>query len=149
MPLPRPNRLTDGYLDGDIGRDRFRRTKKRLSMQGAEIENELRSPEREIDRIYDRIDQTLELAKDAQQSYTSGTPDEKRVMLKSISSNRIVIGREPSVELSRPLKILANSACFLNGCAYQDVTRTEAIETVQELLRSATPSVRSGGSECA
>ena len=120
----RLDRLTEGYLDGDIDRDHFRRTKGELSKRQSEIENELRSPEREIDRIYDRIDQTLELAEDAQQSYRSGSPDEKRVMLRSISSNRIVIGREPTVELSNPFEILASSAWFLNGCPYQDVTRT-------------------------
>lgn len=122
----RLNRLTDAYLDGLIERDLFENRKNALMLEQKELQEHIAALENDNKFILNRLAEFLELAGSALLSYEMGIPDERREMLKIITSNRLVNGKNVDVKLSMPFEIIANRSKCSNGSPYRDTPRTLA-----------------------
>ena len=130
----RTERLTDGYLDGDIDSDLYRRTKGTLSQERIHLEQQLDRPDEQISAARASIQEILELARSPQQSYECGTDAEKREMLRIVSSNRAVTPGHVVVEPSKPFRIIQDAQRVLNGLNDQDTSRTGQLRSIMDRL---------------
>jgi hypothetical protein len=74
--------------------------------------------------VVDRLSKFLELAGDAYLLYQASLPAEKRDLLKIVTSNRTVTGKNVVVALQDPFSDVANRYISSNGRAYRDRPRT-------------------------
>ncbi|MDQ3816152.1 MAG: recombinase family protein [Acidobacteriota bacterium] len=118
----RLTRLTDAYIDRLIEKDVFEQRKALLLMERKSLEeaysgNKLRSVPAQVEEFF-------ELAGDAYLRYKLGEPEEKRVLLKIATSNRIICGKEVHITLSQPFAEVANRFQTSNSSPYRDELRT-------------------------
>ncbi len=127
-------RLTNGYLDGDIESDLYRKTKKKLTTKRAQLQQQIDEPNDTIEEIRQTIEEALELASSAQQTYADVDDAEKRRMLRIVTSNRTLSERELAVEPAKPFSILADAPCVLNVSTDQSETRKRELTTIMDAL---------------
>ncbi len=127
-------RLTNGYLDGDIESDLYRKTKKKLTKKRATLQQQIDEPNDTLEEIRQTIEEALELASSAQQTYADVDDAEKRRMLRIVSSNRLLSERELTVEPAKPFSILADAPCVLNGSTGQSETRKSEMTSIMDAL---------------
>jgi len=103
----RLNRLTDALLDGTIDKELFKDRKNAILMEQKALEEKLATVAKNAPGP-DRLDKFLELASTALWSYQNAFVEEKRELLKLVTSNRL--GFEKSLELkpSIPFQEIAN-----------------------------------------
>ena len=80
----------------------------------------MRNPAQKVDEAAE----ILELAGSAMLSYGKGNTDQRRRLVRRMTSNRHLSGKELSVELSFPFTVIANSVCVQSGDPYRNTTRT-------------------------
>jgi site-specific DNA recombinase len=117
-------RLTDAYIDRVIEKDIFEDRKTALLMERKDTDEKLIQLNRESQTVPDQVAKFLELAGGAYSLYKSGFPDEKRDLLKTITSNRHVEGKNVEFMLALPFNELANRSENTNGSPYRDTPRT-------------------------
>ena len=120
----RLNRLTDAFLDGTIDRSLFEQRKVALlndQKSGEENMANLRDPSRQPT---DRLSEFLELADRAWLSYEMGLPEEKRDLLKIVTSNRALDGKYVVIELSLPFLEVAKRLDVSSGGPKRAIPRT-------------------------
>jgi hypothetical protein len=120
----RLNRLTDAYLDRVIEKDSFEERKASLLMERKDIEGKLGQLFQNGQTLPERIAKFLELTGSVYSSYKSGLPDEKRNLIKTITSNRHVDGNNVEFTLTLPFHELANRFQNINCAPYRDIPRT-------------------------
>jgi len=120
----RLGRLTDAYIDRMIERDLFEDHKTALLMEKKTLEEKLSELQGGGRTIPDQISEFLELAKRAYLSYKMGLPDEKRDLLKIITSNRLVEGKNVLVELKNLFSLISEGHKSSNVGATRDRPRT-------------------------
>jgi site-specific DNA recombinase len=98
----RQDRLTDAYLDKLIDKDTFEQRKTALEKERCLLKENLKELQTETRSLPDRLSAFLELAGNAYLAYKLGLDDEKRELLKILTSNRTVAGRTPMFMLSSP-----------------------------------------------
>lgn len=103
----RLHRLTDAYLDGSIEEELFKERKDALLDRRAELKEDLERLTAEDRSLPDEVSEYLERAKDAWISYKQANGPERRQILKSVTSNREVDGRNVVIELKTPFRIIA------------------------------------------
>ena len=86
----REARLIDAYVDGVIDEAAYQKRKGLLIEEKVGLDERLNALSADEPTLTARIQKFLELAKSALQSYLSGTPEEKRDLIKIVTSNRIV-----------------------------------------------------------
>ncbi len=120
----RLNRLTDAYLDQIIDKTLFEDRKSSLLMEQKILEENLNAFAQDTNRLPDRLTQFLELAENAQQSYELAFPEEKRDLIQILTSNRIIDGKqvtlEPSIPFAEVINRFKNDGCDL----HRDIPRT-------------------------
>ena len=119
----RLTRLTTAFVDGDIERELFLKTKERLQTEKVEIEEKQEELTANPAAYLDRVAEVLELAKDPLFSYETGEPHEKRVLVEKLSSNRVLSGNELAIQLRDPFPEIAYSSCVLEWSPSQDTAR--------------------------
>lgn len=120
----RLSRLTDAYIDRMIEKDVFEQRKAGLLMERKDLEEKLAALKNEVKSVPDRLAEFLELAGDAYLSYKLGIPEEKRDLLKIVTSNRRVNGKNIDITLAQPFSEVANRFKTSNGAPYRDIPRT-------------------------
>jgi DNA invertase Pin-like site-specific DNA recombinase len=120
----RLNRLTDAFLDGTIEKDVFEHRKTALLMEKKGLEHNLATVSEQNRLFPDRLAEFLELAGSAWLSYRTGIPEEKRDLVKKLTSNREVDGKDVVVDLYSPFKEVANRASVPSGDSEPDIPRT-------------------------
>lgn len=96
----RLQRLTDAFLDGTIDHAVFEERKGSLLVERKQLEDA--SATVQTNSMSDILAKILERADSAWLSYEVGILDEKREILESLTSNRLVLGKNGFVELSQP-----------------------------------------------
>ena len=89
--------------------------------------------------VPDRLAEFLELAESAYLTYKTALPEEKRDLLKIVTSNRLVAGRSVAITLSSPFSEVANRFQNSHGGPYRDIPRTS-----ERLLRNLTSLLTKG-----
>lgn len=120
----RLDRLTDTYIDRLIDRDAFETRKKTLLAERQDLKNQLaewqsgkRDATTELARILERADM-------AYLAYKSGSLEEKRDLLVSLTSNRLIDRKTPVITLSLPFQVIADRPELQDGGARRDMPRT-------------------------
>jgi site-specific DNA recombinase len=115
-------RLTDAYIDRLIERDIFEERKTAVLMERKAIEESCSDTNRQS--IPDQLAEFFELSGSAYLRYKLGKPEEKRVLLKIVTSNRDASGKEVDISLSLPFSEVANRFKNTNGVPSRDRLRT-------------------------
>ena len=118
----RLSRLTDAYIDRIIDKEIFEERKTALLMERKDSEEKLAQLKENSRSVPDRLSEFLELAGSAYLSYKMGFPEEKRDLLKIVTSNREVSGKSVDLRLSNPFNEVANR--FKNSTDSPFETRT-------------------------
>jgi site-specific DNA recombinase len=117
----RLDRLTDAYIDRLIDKATFEGRKATILMQQQTLEEKIAQPNRPL---LERLGKFLELAGDVYLLYKTSLPEEKRDLLKIVTSNRTVTGKNVAAALKTPFADVANRYVFSNGSPYRDRPRT-------------------------
>ena len=122
----RLGRLTDAYLDGVIEKSLFEERKTALLMEQRDLEENLVADNSGRPSVPDRLSEFLELAGSAYSLYKKALPEERRDLLKTITSNRVVQGKSVDVVLAQPFRLVAERQENSYGGAYRDRPRTRS-----------------------
>ena len=95
-----------------------------LLMERKEIEEGLNTVESNHASIPERLQEFLELAGNAYFLYKSAFPEERRDLLKLITSNRVVDGKNVDFTLALPFSFVADRIENLNSSPNRDTPRT-------------------------
>ncbi len=95
-------KLTDAYIENMIDKIVFEEKKQKVLIEKNEIETAKRSVDSKIGSIYNEVQNFLELLKTVKESYTSGNYEEKRKILKTITSNLMIEGKKLIISLQNP-----------------------------------------------
>jgi site-specific DNA recombinase len=117
-------RLTDAYIDKVIDKDIFEERKAALLMERKDLEQTMNQLKTGVLSIPDRLTEFLELAGSAYLSYKTGFTEEKRDLLKILTSNREVDGKNVELRLAIPFEEVANRYKHSSGVPYRDTPRT-------------------------
>jgi site-specific DNA recombinase len=117
-------RLTDAYIDRLIEKEIFEERKAALLMERKDLEERLTGMNDTNRSVPNLLAEFIELAGSVYLSYEMGFPDEKRDLLKIVTSNREVDRKYVDIRLSLPFSEVAKCHQFSNGDPYRDRPRT-------------------------
>jgi DNA invertase Pin-like site-specific DNA recombinase len=117
-------RLTDAYVDRLIEKEIFEERKTALLMERKSLEETVAQLRDGADSGPNRLAEFLELAGSAYMAYKVGLPDEKRDLLRIVTSNRAVQGKTLGLTLAAPFDEVANRFHNVNSPPYRDTPRT-------------------------
>jgi site-specific DNA recombinase len=120
----RLNRLTDAYLDGALDKMMFEERKKSLLMDQRATEANLANLVHNGNATPTRLENFLELAGNAGLSHAIALPEERRDMVNTFTSNRLVDGKNIDLKPSLPFQEIANRPQFDYCTPEQDIPRT-------------------------
>lgn len=120
----RLGRLTDAYLDGVIDKEIFEERKSVLLMERREIEEHLDRLKENDQSIPNQLEKFLELAGSVNLRYQLSISEERRELLKIVTSNREVEGKTLYFSLSFPFREVANRLKNTNGVPFRKIPRT-------------------------
>ena len=120
----RLSKLADGYIDGVFDKEAYAEKKAQLIFKQRELASKL-SNLADVDKVRrTRFDEFLELASSACLCSKSAYPEEKRELVKSLTSNLTANGKSVSIKLKIPFEIVASRPSFHSGAPYRDAHRT-------------------------
>lgn len=119
----RMNRLTDAYIDRLVEKDVFEQRKTALLVERLQTAEALASWESGKRSAADELLEILERADTACSAYKAGIVPEKREMVDSITSNRLLNGKSLEVSLNLPFDLIANRFKMPDGSATGNRTR--------------------------
>lgn len=120
----RLNRLTDAYLDQVLDKALFETRKNDLLLDQKALEANLINFDGKNGFQPDKLEKFLELAGNALLSHQLALSEEKREMLKILTSNRLVTGKKLELEPSLPFQEIANRWENDDCSQRQDIPRT-------------------------
>jgi hypothetical protein len=120
----RTNRLTDAYIDRLIDKDVFEQRKTALLSERLQAAEALASWESGKRNIAEELLQILERADTAYLAYKTSVVPEKREMVDSLTSNRLLNGKSLEVSLNSPFDLIATRSKMLDGSPQRDIHRT-------------------------
>ena len=121
----RLSKLTDAFVDGAIERELFIQKKNSLIIEKQRLKEELAELETGKDDAMEKTKKILEQANQAYISYKQAIEQEKREMVKIVTLNFFVAGKNVTIKLHYPFELIANRHKSTNGGAQRDVPRTE------------------------
>lgn len=120
----RLSKLTDALIDGVIERELFVEKKNALILEEHRLQGEIDSLEQAATETFDRTRKILELANRAYTSYKTANEEEKREMVKIITSNLTAEGKSVLIKLNYPFELIVNRRKKSDGGAHRDAPRT-------------------------
>lgn len=120
----RLSRLADALLDGTIDKELFQEKKSRLLGEQKSLEEKMADSARKSRSSPERIAQFLELVGNASLSHKLALHEEKREMLRILTSNRFAFGKQLAVEPSLPFREIANRPHPPKWSQHPDIPRT-------------------------
>jgi site-specific DNA recombinase len=120
----RLDRLTDAYVDGLIGKDIFETRRARMVTERADLEQRLAAAAQGKIKVVQRLQEFLAFASRVEAVYMSATRDEAKSLLKTVTSNRLVEGKNVMFILSEPFLTVANRRKIQCGGPESDIART-------------------------
>jgi DNA invertase Pin-like site-specific DNA recombinase len=120
----RLGRLTDAYIDRLIEKEIFEERKTALLLERKSLEETVAQLREGTASGPDRLAEFLELAARAYLAYKMGLPEEKRDLLRIVTSNRVVERKTVGLTLAPPFDEVANRFQNTNSSPYRDTPRT-------------------------
>jgi DNA invertase Pin-like site-specific DNA recombinase len=120
----RLNQLTDVYLDGSIDREAFEYRKEGLLIERRGIEERIQDLRDGSPNFFTNLGRLLELLASPYSQYISSSPEDKRILIQTICSNRTL--HEKTLEISYALPYSEVALCLKNtsGEPSRDHART-------------------------
>jgi len=128
----RMERLTDAVLDGVIDKPTYDERKALLIARKRDLEDRKRDDASTNWRI---IAEKFELSLTALRGYEMGSDDEKRDVLKSVSSNLIARGKQAVFPMFSPFRELRDWAISNNGAPHRGAVRKQTRDKRQRAMR--------------
>jgi site-specific DNA recombinase len=120
----RLNRLTDAYIDRLVEKDVFEGRKNALLVERKGTEEKLQQWSGGRRSVSEELANFLERAGGAYSAYKVGNVPEKRDLVDSLTSNRLVMGKTLEISLALPFQEVANRFQNTNGAPRRDIHRT-------------------------
>jgi site-specific DNA recombinase len=120
----RLNRLTDAYIDRMLEKDSFEARKKALLMERKDAEVKLAEWSGGGKSVSEELTHFLERAGGAYSGYKVGNPEEKRDLVDSLTSNRLLTGKTLDITLALPFQEVADRFENTDGAPRRDIPRT-------------------------
>jgi site-specific DNA recombinase len=120
----RLNRLTDAYIDQLIEKNLFEQRKSALLVERTHLEQRLAEWKAGKHDLAEDLHSFLERADGVYLAYKLGLPEEKRDLLDSVTSNRVVSGKTPEIILALPFREVANRFECSDGGPRRSIPRT-------------------------
>jgi site-specific DNA recombinase len=117
-------KLTDTLIDGLIEKETYLQRKNRLVLEEQGIKEQFKTLDNTQDQVTKRIERFLELANSAYTSYKLANYDEKRELVKIITSNSTINGKCLLFKLNLPFQILFERQKLRCGSAERSEDRT-------------------------
>ncbi len=130
----RLSRLMDAYLDGVIEGSLFEEKKRALLFERKGLEEKLASVSANKETVPKHLENFLELTEILPLSYETGFDEEKREILKTVTSNLSASGKNVEVALRSPFQEAANRQVFPNGPPYRGTPRTSVTRLFNHLV---------------
>lgn len=131
------DRLTDAYIDGLIDKEVFENRKTSVLMAKKELEEQMTQLKngRSVPEI---LEEKLELAGSAYLKYKLGLFEEKRDLLRIVTSNRIIDRKKVEISLNFPFQQVEERWKTSYGSPQRNIPRTwdRLIKKLMELLKS-------------
>ena len=116
-------RLADALVDGLLDRDLFEERKEALFAQKKTLEERLATLEKGGSTGVQKLADFLERLDSAYSLYESGTPEEKRELVASFTSNCLVEGKDVDFTALPEVQLVAERARNQFGRAHRDIPR--------------------------
>lgn len=113
-------RLTDAYVDGGLPKDAYEERRSALVVERQEVVQAIADREPDDRRRNAITVKCVELARNPAALYAAADRDEKRRLLRIITSNRLVNGKDVEIAIAEPFSTLAR-ARVIDLCALQRV----------------------------
>ncbi|GMW03885.1 MAG: hypothetical protein AMXMBFR84_50190 [Candidatus Hydrogenedentota bacterium] len=120
----RLDRLLDAYLDQCISKADYEHRKKSVLLDISLIEERLRNLHSDSTHEEKITMELLELLKTLDLSHKTGKISDSRELLRTIYSNRVVLGKNVELEPNIPFRELSNRPILTNCCPFGDTSRT-------------------------
>ncbi|MGA2434699.1 MAG: recombinase family protein [Bryobacteraceae bacterium] len=133
-------RLTDAYIDRLIDRDAFEQRKTALLAERRQLQDSLTQWQHGTRNLADELQQILERANTAYLAYLEGTVPDKRDLVDTITSDRLLNGKQLEVMLNLPFNAIANRTECADGSPRRDTHRTWS-ELFPQMLAALAPTV--------
>lgn len=134
MIKARESRLTDAYIDGVIDEQAYRERTTALRVERCDVENRLTRLRDDPESLPNWLERVLELSKDADSTYEQASPEERRELLKTLSSNRALDAKNPMFTLDPAFQRVADRSKSNSGGPSWNTVRTE--EVCRDVLNS-------------
>jgi hypothetical protein len=116
-------RLTDAFIDRLIEQDLFEVRKKTLLSERIDLETQIANWQAgKVDTAGD-LAKFIERADTACLAYKAGTVEEKRDLLDTVTSNRLIDGKTPVIVLSLPFRAIAERPKSVDGAPSNAIHR--------------------------
>jgi hypothetical protein len=120
----RLNRLTDAFIDGVLDKPIFEERKAALVIEEREIRDKIHDLEAGNGLALRKLEEFLELIKNAPFLYKNANTDEKRELVRNLFSNLKVIDKNVSLEPNAGVQLLINRQQISYGAPSRGVHRT-------------------------
>ena len=120
----RLSKLADAYIDGVFDKETYQEKRGTLLLEEREIKEKIESLDRGEYKTLEKIEKILELANNAYLSYKLADREQKRDLVKIITSNLTVMDKSVAIEPNYPFKEIENRPRITNGSPYRAVPRT-------------------------
>lgn len=121
-------RLTDAYLESVIDKEQFEDKKGQILVEQQELRNKEVHIESQKEAIFKKAKNFLGLLKDLRKSFIIATIEEKRKILKFITSDLTIQGKNLLLTMQSPFNEISNRPDFLLGELKRDTPRTKIAE---------------------
>lgn len=120
----RLTKLTDLLIDGVLDKDAFEEKRSAMLTERAQLREQIKQLTTDPAGTLIAIENTVELAKRPRMLYREASPEKKRELLKVLLSNFTVSGKNTTITLALPFRLIAERGQSSNGRPYRGTCRT-------------------------
>lgn len=118
--MSKTEKLSDMYIEEMIDKETYEKKRQRTLLELQGIRNRMKELSNNIDEIFDKAAYYLELLKSLKNSYETAENEEKREILKTITSNLSITGKKPMFTILSPFQELLNRVGVSEGAPDQN-----------------------------
>ena len=135
LVIQRLTRLTDALIDGAIDKSTYEERKSQLLAHKRDLQE--KREEDQDSTFWQNVAEKFGQAQTAYLTYISSNDEEKREMVKLVSSDFSALGKEPALSMHFPFDEIRNWSILTYGAPYQGAVRTlKRKSPVKKLFRS-------------
>ena len=122
------DRLTDAYIENTIDKEVFEDKKEKLMIEQQGLNHQIEELSIKKDLIFKKAEFFLELLKSIKKSYLNGIFEERRKILKLVTSNLSIQGKKLIITMKLPFQDIANRWNLSSGGHVRNESRTCTVD---------------------